>query len=186
MRERAGCVRWEARGENGFAACRPGVLWRQERVRAEFSDESATRTRRAGDTNDTNDAFGRTLPLNTLGDVRGNVGEGGEGGARFVRQLATERASLRGDATKPRGSSRPSRRRRASAFVVGGGVVVADECAGGDVDAVFREGGGEAAVTTHQTWPAAHPLASREAAQLEALRPCGETGMPLWLAEEDA
>ena len=91
--------RWEARGENGFAACRPGVLWRQERVRAEFSDESATRTRRAGDTNDTNDAFGRTLPLNTLGDVRGNVGEGGEGGARFVRQLATERASLRGDAT---------------------------------------------------------------------------------------
>ena len=99
--------RWEARGENGFAACRPGVLWRQERVRAEFSDESATRTRRAGDTNDTNDAFGRTLPLNTLGDVRGNVGEGGEGGARFVRQLATERASLRGDATKPPRASRP-------------------------------------------------------------------------------
>lgn len=181
--------RWEARGENGFAACRPGVLWRQERVRAEFSDESATRTRRAGDTNDTNDAFGRTLPLNTLGDVRGNVGEGGEGGARFVRQLATERASLRGDATgtkPPRDPRAPPVGAAPSAFVVGGGVVVADECAGGDVDAVFREGGGEAAVTTHQTWPAAHPLASREAAQLEALRPCGETGMPLWLAEEDA
>ena len=64
VRERAAAL--EARGENGFAACRPGVLWRQERVRAEFSDESATRTRRAGDTNDTNDAFGRTLPLNTL------------------------------------------------------------------------------------------------------------------------
>ena len=183
--------RWEARGENGFAACRPGVLWRQERVRAEFSEFSDHRSspaRHAGrnDTN-TNDAFGRTLPLNVLGDVRGSVGEGGEGGARFVRQLATERASLRGDArSSTRDPRAPPVGAAPSAFVVGGGVVVADECAGGDVDAVFREGGGEAAVTTHQTWPAAHPLASREAAQLEALRPCGETGMPLWLAEEDA
>ena len=177
--------RWEARGEKGFAACRPGVLWRQERVRAEFSDDPCP-ARHAG-RNDRNDAFGRTLPLNTLGDVRGSVGEGGEGGARFVRQLATERASLRGDArSSTRDPRAPPVGAAPSAFVVGGGVVVADECAGGDVDAVFREGGGEAAVTTHQTWPAAHPLASREAAQLEALRPCGETGMPLWLAEEDA
>ena len=176
--------RWKARGGNGFAACRPGVLWRQERVRAEFADHLSPA--RHADTNDTNDAFGRTLPLNALGDVRGSVGEGGEGGARFVRQLATERASLRGDATTTRDPHAPPVGAAPSSFVVGGGVVVADECAGGDVDAVFREGGGEAAVTTHQTWPAAHPLASREAAQLEALRPCGETGMPLWLAEEDA
>jgi hypothetical protein len=69
--------------------------------------------------------------------------------------------------------------------VVGGGVVVADDCAGGDVDAVFRKGGGAAAVTTHQTWPAGHPFFMTQDAQLESLRSCGETGLPLWLAEED-
>ena len=55
----------------------------------------------------------------------------------------------------------------------------------GDVDAVFRKGGGKAAVTTHQTWPAGHPFVMREDAHIEALRPCGKTGLPLWLAEED-
>ena len=185
--------RWEKKtwDKGGFAACRPGVLWRQERVRAEFHPPGSERDRDAAA--DRDDAFGRTLPLHALGDVRGSVGEGAENGARFVRQLAAERASAdnaRSDGGSfPRGADASDRApptgSAPSCFVVGGGVVVADECAGGDVDAVFRKGGGKAAVTTHQTWPAGHPFVMREDAHIEALRPCGKTGLPLWLAEED-
>ena len=208
--------RWEKQewDKQGFAACRPGVLWRQERVRAEFhppgsgSDRDRDRGEPGrdflvdGDRN-RNDAFGRTLPLNALGDVRGSVGEGADDGARFVRQLATERASAANERARSDDGAFPALARSSDAFslthesrapptgaapscfVVGGGVIVADECAGGDVDAVFRKGGGKAAVTTHQTWPAGHPFVMREDAHVEALRPCGETGLPLWLAEED-
>jgi hypothetical protein len=139
------------------------------------------------------DAFGRTLPLNTLGDSLGCAGSG-TGDARFVRQLATERliaengryVASQNDEDERRDLYRaPPRGSAPSFFVVGGGVVVADECAGGDVDAVFRKGGGAAAVTTHQTWPAGHPFFMTQDAQLESLRSCGETGLPLWLAEED-
>ena len=178
--------RWKARGENGFAACRPGVLWRQERVRAEFSDESATRTRRAGDTNDTNDAFGRTLPLNTLGDVRGNVGEGGEGGARFVRQLATERASLRGDATGNETSARSSRpSRRAPRFGVRGrrrrgrGGRVRGRGRGRGVPRGRRRGGGDHAPDVARGAPvgvAPKPLGSKRCGR--AAKPGCRSGSP--------
>ena len=181
--------------KNGFAACRPGVLWRQERVAAEFepgsfrNDDALENDRNRN----RNDAFGRTLPLNTLGDSLGCAGSG-TGDARFVRQLATERlvaengryvASQNDEDERRLRDRAPPRGSAPSFFVVGGGVVVADECAGGDVDAVFRKGGGAAAVTTHQTWPAGHPFFMTQDAQLESLRSCGETGLPLWLAEED-
>jgi hypothetical protein len=187
--------------KNGFAACRPGVLWRQERVAAEFGEPGSFRSetlaleddRDRNRNRNENDAFGRTLPLNTLGDSLGCAGSG-TGDARFVRQLATERlvaengryVASQNDEDERRDLYRaPPRGSAPSFFVVGGGVVVADECAGGDVDAVFRKGGGAAAVTTHQTWPAGHPFFMTQDAQLESLRSCGETGLPLWLAEED-
>ena len=201
--------KWSKEKTRGFAACRPGVLWRQERVAAEFGPPGSFRSDDASDDDrdrNRNDAFGRTLPLNALGDSRGCAGSG-TGDARFVRQLATERAikiaeNVKGGARFVSSDERyvaspddddvrrerdraPPRGSAPSFFVVGGGVVVADECAGGDVDAVFRKGGGKAAVTTHQTWPAGHPFATTQDAQLEAMRPCGETGLPLWLAEKD-
>ena len=81
-------------------------------------------------------------------------------------------------------ASQPPTGKAPASFIIGGGTVVADECVGGDVDAVFRAGGGAAAVTMHVSWPISHPLALRDEAVVESLRACRETGLPLWLVEQ--
>jgi hypothetical protein len=170
--------RWEP--SRGFAAARPGVLWRQQRVEARGTARETTRTNGG-------DLWGRTLPAQTLADERAS-----ERDARFVSQLATDRLVASRDGSRSVGvgvdrdapvdpGSRPTGA-APSAFVVRGGTVVADDCEGGDVDAVMA---GKAAVVFAQTWPQGHPFALLDAAAVEALRPERESGMPLWLCEAD-
>ena len=160
--------RWEP--SRGFAAARPGVLWRQQRVESRGATTETTRT------ND-GDLWGRTLPAQTLSDERASDRD-----ARFVSQLATDRLIKTRDRDAPVDPrSRPTGV-APSAFVVRGGTVVADDCEGGDVDAAMA---GKAAVVFAQTWPQGHPFALLDAAAVEALRPERESGMPLWLCETD-
>jgi hypothetical protein len=158
-----------------FATCRPGVLWRQERVTAFFAKSSDAPM----ETSTKNDTWGRTLPVASIGSSASD--------ARFVRQLATERLVEQrefglGNQARQATSAPPGE--APVCFVVNGGVVVADDCVAGDVDAVFGVGVGKAAVTAHVVWPIGHPFALREDATVEALRPCPETGLPLWLVED--
>ena len=179
----------------GFASARPGVLWRQQRVRAGVVDAHAGDTYAAGKDEDVidpnprggegggRDLWGRTLPSQSLNDVRAD-----ERGARFVPQLATERlvdgrAATASDASSLRSTSvdRSQCPRPPRAFVVSGGTVVADDCVGGDVDAVMR---GMAAVVTVGTWPPGHPFSLVDDAAVEALRPAEGSGLPAWLCGE--
>ena len=65
-------------------------------------------------------------------------------------------------------------------FKVGPGTVVADDSAGGDVDAVM---GNKAAVCAVQTWPHGHAFSLLDHVAAEALREYPGTGLPLWLCE---
>ena len=62
--------------ENKFQSTRPGVLWRQQRVSSDDSHDDKTP-----------DAFGRTLPMQS---IAADETRADESGASFVRQLATE------------------------------------------------------------------------------------------------
>ena len=174
-----------------FSTCRPGVLWRQERVVAVFENGEGGENmngesyEKVNNSNDSNDSWGRTLPSRAVGSDR----DADENDTRFVRQLATEGlVSERGYNTigtdDTNQASQPPTGKAPASFIIGGGTVVADECVGGDVDAVFRAGGGAAAVTMHASWPISHPLALRDEAVVESLRACRETGLPLWLVEQ--
>ena len=170
--------RWDGAAGGRFAAARPGVLWRQQTARAAYPNE-----RDGGDGGDgidggsstSRDLWGRTLPVQSLGDARA-----GEAGARFVRQLATE-AAVNGR-SEAASTSTSERRRRSPprGFRIGPGTVVADDSAGGDVDVVM---GNKAAVCVAQTWPHGHAFSLLDHVAAEALREDPGTGLPLWLCE---
>ena len=170
--------RWDGAAGGKFAAARPGVLWRQQTARAVYPNEHD-----GGDGGDgidggsstSRDLWGRTLPVQSLGDARA-----GEAGARFVRQLATE-AAVNGR-SEAASTSTSERRRRSPprGFRIGPGTVVADDSAGGDVDVVM---GNKAAVCVAQTWPHGHAFSLLDHVAAEALREDPGTGLPLWLCE---
>ena len=168
-----------------FHACKPGVLWRQEAVRAlRSSDDDASVSMTAADAN-AKDTFGRSLPRQNLGDASAS-----DVGARFVSQLATEklvndrRAKARMDdkdkddvARRPHPSDALPR-----AFVLTPGTIVADDSPRGDVDVVISGG---VAVSIVNTWPHAHALSLVDAVVVESLREHPTSGVPLWLCETD-
>ena len=168
-----------------FHACKPGVLWRQEAVRAlRSSDDDASVSMTAADAN-AKDTFGRSLPRQNLGDASAT-----DVGARFVSQLATEklvndrRAKARMDdkdkddvARRPHPSDALPR-----AFVLTPGTIVADDSPRGDVDVVISGG---VAVSIVNTWPHAHALSLVDAVVVESLREHPTSGVPLWLCETD-
>ena len=168
-----------------FHACKPGVLWRQEAVRAlRSSDDDASVSMTAADAN-AKDTFGRSLPRQNLGDASAT-----DVGARFVSQLATEklvndrRAKARMD---DKDKDDVARRRHPSdalprAFVLTPGTIVADDSPRGDVDVVISGG---VAVSIVNTWPHAHALSLVDAVVVESLREHPTSGVPLWLCETD-
>lgn len=168
-----------------FHACKPGVLWRQEAVRAlRSSDDDASVSMTAADAN-AKDTFGRSLPRQNLGDASAS-----DVGARFVSQLATEklvndrRAKARMD---DKDKDDVARRRHPSdalprAFVLTPGTIVADDSPRGDVDVVISGG---VAVSIVNTWPHAHALSLVDAVVVESLREHPTSGVPLWLCETD-
>ena len=177
---------WTA--ERGYASCRPGVLWRQQRARA-VRDGGGADGGADGGAHASADAWGRTLPSQRLGETRAS-----ERDARFVPQLATDAlvastststsmASSTSDSIVGGDACRESISSRApSAFVIGPGTIVADDAPRGDVDVVFASDGGGAAVVTKQTWPQGHPFALLDAVAVEALRGDPNAGgLPLWL-----
>ena len=175
------------RGEVKFHACKPGVLWRQEAVRAlRSSDDDASVSMTAADAN-AKDTFGRSLPRQNLGDASAS-----DVGARFVSQLATEklvndrRAKARMD-DKDNDKDDVARRRHPSdalprAFVLTPGTIVADDSPRGDVDVVISGG---VAVSIVNTWPHAHALSLVDAVVVESLREHPTSGVPLWLCEAE-
>ena len=186
------------RPERGFEPARPGVLWRQNRVEPVGGDETderhaaAARNHRQTTPRVSDDLWGRTLPAQTLG--RDEVAS--ERGARFVPQLATaklvgEREAARdaeGEYFDSASSSlddddyafAPPAGAAPRGFRVGGGDVVADELAGGDVDAALA---GRAGIVAVPTWPQGHPFALLDDAAAEALRPGDARGLPAWIVE---
>ena len=170
-----------------FHACKPGVLWRQEAVRAlRSSDDDASVSMTAADAN-AKDTFGRSLPRQNLGDASAS-----DVGARFVSQLATEklvndrRAKARMD-DKDNDKDDVARRRHPSdalprAFVLTPGTIVADDSPRGDVDVVISGG---VAVSIVNTWPHAHALSLVDAVVVESLREHPTSGVPLWLCEAE-
>ena len=169
--------RWDGAAGGRFAAARPGVLWRQQTARAAFPNDDG------GDGGDgidggsstSKDLWGRTLPVQSLGDARA-----GEAGARFVRQLATEAAVNGRSEAASTSTSERRRRPMPRGFRIGPGTVVADDSAGGDVDVVM---GNKAAVCAVQTWPHGHAFSLLDHVAAEALREDPGTGLPLWLCE---
>jgi len=151
----------------GFSACRPGVLWRQERVSHLHARPGASSGGEGGD------LWGRSLPVQRLSDAM-PTGKG----AQFVPQLATDRLMASSSSSS---SGFPTARGLPQGFVVGPGTIVADDVALGDVDAILR---GKAAVVTLPSWPQGHPFALLDAALVETLRPHAQSGMPLWLRAE--
>ena len=157
-----------------FRATRPGVFWRQQRVHAVFTDDDDVRA-----SPDAPDPFGRTLPARAVAsDARASAR-----GARFVRQLATERViTARARASSASASPSPPTTAPSlpTAFRVSKGVVVADDAPRGDLDAVAR---GFAAVAVVPTWPFAHAFALTDAAFVESFREDVRTGLPLFLCQ---
>ena len=157
-----------------FVATKPGVLWRQERVKAIYHDG-------AGESDASKpDVFGRSLPSQNLD----GVDRADQSGARFVRQLATEKliADRRpNDAEASVDADKDEARPLPRAFTLSTGVVVADESPRGDVDAVSR---GAAAVSTLSVWPESHPFALLDDVLVESLRPDPSTGLPRWVVAD--
>jgi len=168
--------RWDGAAGGKFAAARPGVLWRQQTARAVFPNDGGDdgTAGDGGSSTGSKDLWGRTLPVQSLGDARA-----GEAGARFVPQLATE-AAVNGRSEAASTSTSERRRPMPRGFKVGPGTVVADDSAGGDVDAVM---GNKAAVCAVQTWPHGHAFSLLDHVAAEALREYPGTGLPLWLCE---
>lgn len=162
---------WTRMGKR-FSATRPGVYWRQQRVEAIDVDGEAEVTDASVD------VFGRTLPVQDLSST--TTSRASERGARFVRQLATERvvaerAPKSSDATPP--DARATR--VPSAFRLVAGVVVADDSPRGDLDAFAA---GRASVCLRQTFPRGHAFEMLDAPCVEHMRET-ENGLPRWLAD---
>lgn len=153
-----------------FATTKPGVLWRQERVTAIYHDGNGAEDQSAASKPD---VFGRSLPSQQLD----GVDRADESGARFVRQLATEKLIADRHATD--GTAEKTLPR---AFTISTGVVVADESPRGDIDAVSR---GAAAVSTLSVWPESHPFALLDDVLVESLRDDPHTGLPRWIVADD-
>ena len=172
-----------------FATTKPGVLWRQERVTAIYHDDDGAEDRSAASKPD---VFGRSLPSQRLD----GVDRADESGARFVRQLATEKLiadrRVADDAAELATETRIADARRVTddttarplprAFTISTGVVVADESPRGDVDAVSR---GAAAVSVLSVWPESHPFALLDDVLVESLRDDPRTGLPRWIVADD-
>lgn len=156
-----------------FATTKPGVLWRQERVTAIYHDGDD-----AEDQSDASkpDVFGRSLPSQKLD----GVDRADESGARFVRQLATEKLIADRHVTDDDADDETHPLPRA--FTISTGVVVADESPRGDIDAVSR---GAAAVSTLSVWPESHPFALLDDVLVESLRDDPRTGLPRWIIAGD-
>jgi hypothetical protein len=163
--------------ENKFQSTRPGVLWRQQRVSSDDRDDDKTP-----------DAFGRTLPMQS---IAADETRADESGASFVRQLATESmiAQRRNENNKNNNNNAEEKKDIEnkvipSVFKVSSGTVVADDSHKGDVDAVSK---GFAAISTISAWPQGHAFAILDDVLVESLREVssssssGLVGLPSWL-----
>lgn len=162
---------WTRTGKR-FGATRPGVYWRQQRVEAMDRDGAIEVTDVAAD------VFGRTLPAQDLSSP--TTSRASERGARFVRQLATERVIA--ERTIEASDVKPPDTRAAripSAFRLTAGVIVADDSPRGDLDAFAA---GRASVCLRQTFPRGHAFEMLDAACAEHMRETTDTGLPRWLA----
>jgi len=161
--------------ENKFQPTRPGVLWRQQRVSSDDRDDDKTP-----------DAFGRTLPMQS---IAADETRADESGASFVRQLATESmiAQRRNENNNNNNNNAEEKedienKVIPSVFKVSSGTVVADDSHKGDVDAVSK---GFAAISTISAWPQGHAFAILDDVLVESLREVvsssGLVGLPSWL-----
>ena len=162
--------------ENKFQSTRPGVLWRQQRVSSDDRDDDKTP-----------DAFGRTLPMQS---IAADETRADESGASFVRQLATESmiAQRRNENNNNNNNAEEKKdienKVIPSVFKVSSGTVVADDSHKGDVDAVSK---GFAAISTISAWPQGHAFAILDDVLVESLREVssssssGLVGLPSWL-----
>jgi len=160
--------------ENKFQSTRPGVLWRQQRV---TSDTNASN---GGGAENKNDAFGRTLPMQS---IAANETRADESGASFVRQLATE--ALVAQRRNERDNS--SKKSIPTAFKISSGTVVADDSHRGDLDAISK---GFAAISAVSSWPQGHAFALLDDVLVESLREetdesAGTLGLPSWLVRRE-
>jgi len=160
--------------ENKFQSTRPGVLWRQQRV---TSDTNASN---GGGAENKKDAFGRTLPMQS---IAANETRADESGASFVRQLATEAmvAQRRNERENSSKKSIPV------AFKISSGTVVADDSHRGDLDAISK---GFAAISAVSSWPQGHAFALLDDVLVESLREetdisAGTVGLPSWLVRRE-
>ena len=160
--------------ENKFQSTRPGVLWRQQRV---TSDTNASN---GGGAENKNDAFGRTLPMQS---IAANETRADESGASFVRQLATE--ALVAQRRNERENS--SKKSIPTAFKISSGTVVADDSHRGDLDAISK---GFAAISAVSSWPQGHAFALLDDVLVESLREetdesARTVGLPSWLVRRE-
>lgn len=156
-----------------FATTKPGVLWRQERVTAIYHDGDGAEDQSGASKPD---VFGRSLPSQQLD----GVDRADESGARFIRQLATEKLIAGRHVTDDAADDETHPLPRA--FTISTGVVVADESPRGDIDAVSR---GAAAVSTLSVWPESHSFALLDDVLVESLRDDPRTGLPRWIIAEE-
>ena len=162
-----------AKWSGKFATTKPGVLWRQERVTAIYHDGDGAEDQSGASKPD---VFGRSLPSQKLD----GVDRADESGARFVRQLATEKLIADRHVTDDDADDETHPLPRA--FTISTGVVVADESPRGDIDAVSR---GAAAVSTLSVWPESHPFALLDDVLVESLRDDPRSGLPRWIIAGD-
>ena len=166
-----------------YEATRPGVLWRQNPVTLRKPSGEKTL---AVPGDPPRDPFGRSLPVHHVGEATPS-----SKGARFVRQLQTERlvGEIRGTTSAAAekeeeegvsGSSSSSSNIDEYVFELSSGTILHDRCSRGDADAVLNR---NVSISTVQTWPSMHCFSLTDQVMVESLREDEESGLPAWLCE---
>jgi hypothetical protein len=154
---------------SGFAATRPGVLWRCHQLGSHHDHQQQPGEMQSWQV-DSSDLFGCTLPSAGY-DSAVPVGSNFVGQDN-TRKVARERSTWRDQGV----GAAAAATQLPVAFTIQRGTTLTDAAACGDVEAVMA---GKAAVTLVQTWPAGHPLI-RDELLLAALDEAPD-GLPAWL-----